>query len=59
MLEDLLLDRDMVGLARCGADRPAALDRERSLFYVACTRARDELVVTWSGAPSPFFPLAV
>ena len=41
------------------ADRLAALDQERSLFYVACTRARDELVVTWSGAPSPFLPLAV
>ena len=41
------------------ADRPAALDRERSLFYVACTRARDELVVTWSGTPSRFLPVAV
>jgi superfamily I DNA/RNA helicase len=40
------------------ADRPAALDRERSLLYVACTRARDELVVTWSGAPSPFLPVS-
>ncbi|MGA9309336.1 MAG: 3'-5' exonuclease [Pseudonocardiaceae bacterium] len=31
--------------------------RERSLFYVACSRARDELIITWSGAPSPFLPL--
>lgn len=29
-----------------------AMLRERSLLYVAATRARDELVVTWSGAPS-------
>lgn len=34
----------------------AVRGRERSLFYVACSRARDELVVTWSGAPSPFLP---
>ena len=27
--------------------------RERSLLYVAATRARDLLVVTWSGKPSP------
>ncbi len=27
--------------------------RERSLLYVAATRARDLLLVTWSGAPSP------
>ncbi|MFN8075129.1 MAG: 3'-5' exonuclease [Kineosporiaceae bacterium] len=31
-----------------------ALARERFLLYVACTRARDELVITWTGAPSPF-----
>jgi hypothetical protein len=30
--------------------------RERCLLYVACTRARDELVVTGSGAPSPLLP---
>jgi len=28
--------------------------RERSLLYVACTRARDDLRVSWTGAPSPF-----
>jgi hypothetical protein len=37
-------------------ERPAARGRERSLFYVACSRARDELVITWSGRPSPFLP---
>lgn len=34
------------------AERPDALLRERSLLYVAATRARDELVVSWSGDPS-------
>jgi superfamily I DNA/RNA helicase len=31
-----------------------ALLRERSLLYVAATRARDELALSWSGEPSPF-----
>jgi superfamily I DNA/RNA helicase len=35
-------------------DRDAAEARERQLLYVAMTRARDELRVTWNGAPSPF-----
>ena len=30
--------------------------RERCLLYVACTRARDELVVTTSGTPSNLLP---
>lgn len=30
------------------------IQRERCLLYVACTRARDDLRVTWSGPPSPF-----
>ncbi|MBY4571127.1 DNA helicase UvrD [Gordonia sihwensis] len=33
-------------------ERAEALLRERSLLYVAASRARDELVVTWSGARS-------
>lgn len=39
------------------SEHTAVRGRERSLFYVACSRARDELIVTWSGAPSPFLPL--
>ena len=35
-------------------DREAAEARERRLLYVAMTRARDELTVSWSGAPSRF-----
>jgi superfamily I DNA/RNA helicase len=38
------------------ADRADALQRERSLFYVAATRARDELVVLWSGEPTALLP---
>jgi hypothetical protein len=36
------------------ADREAALERERQLLYVAMTRARDLLRVTWNKKPSPF-----
>lgn len=35
-------------------DYEAAVERERRLLYVAMTRARDELVVSWTGAPSRF-----
>lgn len=44
---------------------PAEVDRrqhendllkERCLLFVACTRARDALAVSWSGPPSPFLP---
>jgi superfamily I DNA/RNA helicase len=35
-------------------ERADLLQRERSLFYVAATRARDELVVMWEGKPSEF-----
>ena len=31
-------------------------DRERSLLFVAATRARDQLIVTSWGTPSPFLP---
>lgn len=34
------------------------LSRERCLLFVACTRAREALSVTWSGTPSPFLPPA-
>jgi hypothetical protein len=30
--------------------------RERCLLFVACTRAREELAVSWSGSPSSFVP---
>lgn len=34
------------------ADREAFLEQEQHLLYVACTRARERLVVTYSGTPS-------
>ena len=34
-------------------DRDDALLRERSLLYVAATRARDHLAISWSGQQSP------
>jgi len=36
-----------------------ALLRERSLLYVAATRARDELAVSWSGDPSQLLSIPV
>ncbi|MCE6993279.1 UvrD-helicase domain-containing protein [Saccharothrix sp. S26] len=30
--------------------------KQRCLLFVACTRAREALAVTWSGAASPFLP---
>jgi len=30
------------------------LERERCLLFVACTRAREQLLVTWHGEPSTF-----
>ncbi|TWS20028.1 AAA family ATPase [Tsukamurella asaccharolytica] len=37
-------------------DREDALQRERSLLYVAATRARDQLVVIWTGVPTKLLP---
>ncbi|CAM3795437.1 ATP-dependent helicase [Nocardiopsis rhodophaea] len=34
----------------------ADLDAQRSLLYVACTRAREALYVSWHGQPSRFLP---
>jgi hypothetical protein len=51
-----------------GAVTPEAVDpvehrrdllRERSLLYVACTRARDDLAVSWAGKPSGLLPAEV
>jgi superfamily I DNA/RNA helicase len=32
------------------------LQRERCVLFVACTRARDHLSVSYTGVPSPFLP---
>ena len=34
------------------------LKQARSLLFVAATRARDDLTITWHGTPSPFLPSA-
>lgn len=39
------------------ADRAEVLRKERSLLYVAATRARDQLVVMWSGEASSMLPV--
>ena len=42
------------------ASDPDRYEREmkqaRSLLFVAATRARDSLTITWHGTPSPFLP---
>ena len=35
-------------------DRPSAPEEERRLLFVGMTRAREELVLTFGGEPSPF-----
>ena len=35
------------------ADTPEAIEEERRLLYVGVTRARDRLVISWSGARTP------
>jgi superfamily I DNA/RNA helicase len=41
---------------------PQRYEREikqaRSLLFVAATRARDSLAISWHGSPSPFLPAA-
>lgn len=49
---------DWVFVNQPESEAAALRGRERSLFYVACSRARDELIVTWAGEPSPFLPMA-
>lgn len=38
------------------AEKVDILQREKSLLYVATTRARDELVILWAGDPSDLLP---
>ena len=41
------------------AEAQDAIQREKSLLYVAATRARDELVILWTGEPSALLPAHV
>ncbi|WP_018024153.1 UvrD-helicase domain-containing protein [Corynebacterium ulceribovis] len=46
-------------LGLTGQEREDQLRRERSMLYVGASRARDQLVVSYSGAPSKLLPKAV
>ena len=52
--EDLLPRASVLDDMVDEADRAAFVEQERQLLYVACTRARERLVVTYSGEPSRF-----
>jgi hypothetical protein len=64
------LEFDVVFLPFCGADRSPdsdtvaafgydeAASRESRLLYVGVTRARDELIITHTGGPTPLLPPA-
>ena len=49
-------DRAIVPLEVDKAAHLESVQRERCVLYVACTRARDRLYVSYSGSPSPFLP---
>lgn len=40
-------------------EQATSLEEQRNLLYVAATRARDELCITWAGEPNRFLPSAV
>jgi superfamily I DNA/RNA helicase len=42
--------RKVISRIRDEGDRQEFTEHERHLLYVACTRARERLRVTWSGA---------
>ena len=52
--EDSLPLRSVLSQLDDPADREAALEQERQLLYVAATRAREALLVTYVGEPSPW-----
>lgn len=54
-----LPNRYAVSRAGDDQDRAEAIERERQLLYVALTRARDEVLVTWVGEPSAFLEEAL
>jgi superfamily I DNA/RNA helicase len=38
-------------------DARSFIEQDRCLLYVACSRARERLAVTWAGTPSRFLPV--
>ncbi|MER6914066.1 UvrD-helicase domain-containing protein [Streptomyces sp. NPDC000594] len=51
--------REITPLETDAPQHEADLLRERCLLFVACTRAREALNVTWTGRPSDFLPTPV
>lgn len=51
-------DRPSAASAHAAAEDPVAhaldLQRQRCVLFVACTRPRDRLYLSYTGAPSPF-----
>ena len=52
--EDMLPRASVLSELVDEADRAVFIEQERQLLYVACTRARERLLVTYSGKPSQF-----
>jgi len=53
--DDVLPLQSRVETAADEAELDEVFDTERHLFYVACTRARDRLLVSGTGSASEFF----
>ncbi len=52
--EDVLPDPDRIGSAGDASELEDVYNSERQILYVACTRARDRLLITSTHAPSEF-----
>jgi superfamily I DNA/RNA helicase len=52
--EDLLPDPERIGSAGDASQLEDVYNSERQILYVACTRARDRLLITHAHAPSEF-----
>ena len=53
--DDVLPNQDRINSAADEGELDEVYDTERHLFYVACTRARDRLIVSGVGPTSEFF----
>ncbi len=52
--DEIIPSQERIETVADDADLEEVYNTERHLLYVACTRARDHLLVTSSGAPSEF-----
>ena len=52
--EDVIPDPDRIGAMADLSQLPDLYETERHLLYVACTRARDQLLVSCAGEASEF-----